>query len=162
MPNTRTRSQVLLLLIPGAYALLYPWIPVPHFLHPLHSWMGDYVTFPIRIVVFFLLLAYLLPPRIIYKLRSHPAYQGTIKLLKLEIAPAIFAWGLAVVVLLFAAHYLFVVQESAGFVCHESPKILKARHGGSELRSPTVACRVASPPVLPPVTAKAPHAVPAA
>lgn len=124
------RKTKLLFLIPGAYALLYPWIPVPHVLHPLHSWMGEYVTVPIRIVVFFLLLAYLLPPRVIYKLRSHPAYQGTIKLLKLEIAPAFFAYGLAVVVLLFAAHFTFVVQEAAGLVCHESPKILKARHGG--------------------------------
>lgn len=124
------KFKIPLLLIPGAYALLYPWIPVPHFLHPLHSWMDDYVTVPVRIVVFFLLLAYLLPPSMIFKLRSHPAYQGTIKLLKLEIAPALFAYGLAVVVLLFAAHFTFVVQESAGLVCHESPNILKARHGG--------------------------------
>ena len=140
------KLKIPLLLIPGAYALLYPWIPVPQLLEPLHSWMGEYFTVPVRVIVFFLLLAYLLPPQIIYNLRSHPAYQGTVKFLKLEFAPGIFAFGLAIVVLLFAAHYAFVLQETAGFVCHESPNIVKARsRGGNALANSGVSsCKPAS------------------
>ncbi len=140
------KSKIPLLLIPGAYALLHPWIPASQFLEPLHSWVDEYFTGPVRAVLFFLLLAYLLPPWMIYKLRTHPVYQGSIKFLKLEAAPALFAYGLAVVVLLFAAHYVFVVQETAGFVCHESPKILTARsRGGNALANSGVSsCKPAS------------------
>ena len=126
----KSLKSKILLLIPGAYALLYPWIPVPQFLESLHSWMDEYFTAPVRVVLFFLLLAFLLPPWIIYELRTHRAYQNTIKFLKLEFAPALFAFGLAVVVLLLAAHVIFVMQESAGLVCYESDNILTARKGG--------------------------------
>ncbi len=140
------KFKIPLLLVPGAYALFYPWIPLPHVLHSLHSWMVNYFTAPVRVVVFFLLLAYLLPPRRIYKLRVNWAYQGFIKSVKLTVAPALFALGLAGVVLLFLAHFAFVGQEAAGFVCHESKNIVEARqHGPTALSNSGVSsCKPAS------------------
>lgn len=124
------RFKIPLLLVPGAIVLLCPLLSFLHLPRSVGWWIGEYVTIPLQVVLFFLLLTYLLPPSIIYKLRSNEHYKRSILFLKLEVGPFIFAYGLALVVLLFACHVLFVVQETSGFVCRESPNILKARATG--------------------------------
>ncbi|MEH2570564.1 DUF2235 domain-containing protein [Bradyrhizobium sp. AZCC 2289] len=138
------KFKIPLLLIPGAFVLLYPLVLLYRhfsFLHlpePAHSWIGQYFTIPVCAVLFFLMLTYLLPPWVIYKLRSHEYYRKTILFLKLEFGPFLFAYGLALVVLLFACHVLFVVQETSGLVCHESDTIVNAKARAAALHRPTI------------------------
>jgi hypothetical protein len=124
------KFRIPLLLVPGAIVLLYPWLPFLHLPQSVDSWIAEYLTIPIQVVLFFLLVTFLLPPWIIYKLRSHEYYRKSILFLKLEVGPFFFAYGLALVVLLFLCHVLFVFQETNGLVCRESPNVLRARASG--------------------------------
>ena len=72
-----------------------------------------------------------LPNDAIYKIRTSPAYVGIFNLLKNWVAP--FASAILFAYLGFAAvnHFLFIVQDNAGFVCNAEiqPKIVKDEDG---------------------------------
>lgn len=64
-----------------------------------------------------LLIVLLLPGRYIYALRSSHAYQKSLSLLKLKLAPAFFAVLIVYLGAAFAGRYLFALRDGAGAFC---------------------------------------------
>jgi hypothetical protein len=107
----------------GLYLLLYSvlpsWLQLPH---PAHRWISHYITLTVRFTLVLILLS-MLPPNVVLHLRSAPPYRALVRNLKLVTLPFIFALSFALAGLAFGSHILFNLQDAAGTVCEESPKI---------------------------------------
>lgn len=62
-----------------------------------------------------------LPDNALYRIRSHPAYAGTLRAIKERIAPFVFAVLFVYVGLAVISHLLFNIQDVWGATCRETP-----------------------------------------
>jgi uncharacterized protein (DUF2235 family) len=70
-----------------------------------------------------LLLALLLPDRLVYLLRTSHAYRKSLSFLRLKLAPAVLAIGLVYLGSALVGRYLFVLKDGTGAYCKESAEL---------------------------------------
>jgi uncharacterized protein (DUF2235 family) len=87
----------------------------------IKDWLAAHVTVSIPILFALAAAAFLIPDRVIQKVRLTPRYQNALWSLKMRLAPIFFAGVFFLFGVAFFGHFLFNVSDGAGWVCKSSP-----------------------------------------
>ncbi|MGZ5872727.1 MAG: DUF2235 domain-containing protein [Bradyrhizobium sp.] len=90
------------------------------------DFLNTHISTPVKIILIAMLLALLVPARLVYHLRSWWIYKNSIRGLKLYALPFGFAFSFLGLAVLFGSHLAFSVEEANGFVCKQSRNITLA------------------------------------
>jgi len=117
----------------AVYTVIYRWLSGPLGLNtssPLSGFgiLDYYGGSPVSGIATVFLIAMLLPASWIFRLRRCAGYKKTLSVLKLTVAPALFAVMFVYIGAAFASHLLFTTEDAYGLACPGSPHLKQMKY----------------------------------